>query len=54
MRAVEDSKTEGRKNQDSKLGKAKTETLEAIFSVQPHPNPLQQLAHLQDKFKCSE
>ena len=44
---------EGEK-QDSNLGEAETETQEAIFSVQPHPNPLQQLAHLLDKFKCSK
>ena len=35
MGAVEDLKIEGRKNQDSNLGEAETETKEAIFSVQP-------------------
>ena len=40
MGAVEDSKIKGRKNQDSNLGEAEIETHEAIFSVQPHPNPL--------------
>ena len=40
MGAVEDSKIEGRKNQDSNLGEVEIETSEAIFSLQPHPNPL--------------
>ena len=42
--AVEDSKIEGRKNQDSNFKEAETETQEEIFSIQPHPKPLQHLA----------